>query len=316
MKTWQPLNPRTPSALTILATATSSAGAVLENTLDTVETGLGVAGALLQSTANPAANAANALLTQTRAFADALLNPRVYHLALHPWTPGVGDREGAFKSLPHPVLRQVLSDSLVDTGDDQRPKQGVNSPLEMLCITLGAASPALFASSLETLNALLGLSQFAMAVRRVKQAFTLTEKRYIQPQRASRPPNWQQARLAQALPALERVSQSLQGPLNLANSTTVGTQDSIAVFQALVASKRRQVGLLHSRLEEASQLFTGGVLGAGAYVLHAKDLAGAQGLRDALLHSKGAPQTEQAFCAAVCLVASSGVLTPLAKVFV
>ena len=315
MARWHSLNPSTPAALNALADVVTTTGTALESALGAVETALGAASAFLQGTANPAAAAASTAVSQAQAFAQALLDPAVHSLVLHPWIAGLGHGQGAFRSLPHPVLRNAMAVSLDDTSDPQRPVQSASSPLESVCITVGAASPSLFASSLKSINLLLNLSQFALAARRIEQAFALNEARYTPPASGSHPPDWQKHRLTAALPGLEKVNQGVQAALSVAQGITAGSQSSVAVLRELITAKRRQVAALNTQLASAAQLFAGGIQGAGAYVLHAKNLAGAKGLRDALLRSSAAPQSEQSFCAGICLVAANGVLTPLAEVF-
>jgi len=312
MPAWnQSLTLTEPAGLGGLAATVDTIIAAANITLDTAGTALDAAKLFLTGAAAPEAAAASAAVATAEGLLGDLFGAGFYSVAAHPWTPGVGRGEGAWRTLDFPRLVSTLAASFDDHGDAGRPQFSSATPVELLVIAAGAASPAIFQTTLESLAALTGAREFKTALRRLKQAFALEAERRAAPS-PSRAPDWDSVTVRNAVPGLAPVEDSLRAQIATLKAWAKGGETAVDIAAALVASKRAQLTTLQTKMTAARALFGAGMAGQGAYLLHVTGAPGGAGARDALKAATGRPGPELPFCAGIALVAPDGALGSLA----
>ncbi|MDH5753541.1 MAG: hypothetical protein OEZ59_14115 [Deltaproteobacteria bacterium] len=314
MSQWnQNLTLTEPAALGPLADGVDSLVTAADATMTAAAAALDAAKLFLSGTAAPQAAAAAALVSQAQGLIDDVFGAGFYHLAVHPWTPGVSRGDGVWRELSFPRCVAAMANSFDDRGDAGRPQFSAATPLEMIAVVVGGPSPAIFKAAAEALNALLDTRPFALAIRRIEQAFELEADRYSAPV-TSKPPDWDNLTVREALPALAPLEDALNDLLATLRGYAAGAETSVAAAISLIAEKQARLTALQGKIAAGRALFGQGLAGAGTYTLHITGLAGAAGARDALRSATGAPSHELSFCGGVVWLAPDGALGPLAGV--
>ena len=314
MASWQPgLQLSPPSGFDALADGVGSLAAAAGTVLDATGAALDAAKLFLTGVAAPQAAAASALVAGAQDLVNDLFGTGAFTIAVHPWTPGVGRGEGAWRHLDFPRLVQALAESFDDASDRARPQFSGAADVEMIVVAAGAASPTAFAGLLEALEALLGTREFALAARRVRQALALEREQYAAPV-GSRPPDWRSVTVREAFPGLAPVEAALQENLALLEGYAAAGETAVDAAADLIAAKQAQLATLQSRLDDAAALLAGGISGTGVYKLAVAGTGGTALLRNELLSATDAPGPELSFCAGVALVGGAGSLAAIREV--
>jgi len=301
-----------PAGLDTLAGGISDLATAAGATLDASQAALDAARLFLAGTAAPQAAAAAGLVTEARGLLDTLFGAGFHQLVVHPWTPGVGRGQGPWRHLDFPACVRAMADSFDDAGDPERPRFSSGAAVELVALVAGAPSPAIFRQVLEALGALMGSSDFRLALRRLEQAFALEAERFVIAE-GSRPPDWQSAGVREAFPALAPLEAALRDNLALLEGYAAGGDKAVDIASALISAKRAQLAALRDRLANAMALFGQGLAGAGVHALHVSGTGGNALLKNELLGAVGAPGPELSFCAGVCWVGVEGSFMSIAE---
>ena len=299
-----------PAALAPVIDGVDSLATAVDGGLNTAGLALDAASVLVGGAGSAEAAAAQALVDQARALKNDLFGAGFFRLVVHPWTPGVAEGEGPWRSLDFPRCAKLLADSFDDAGDAGRPQFSATAQVDMVAMIAGAPSPALFQSTITALNALINAKELETLLRRLLQAFDLEDTRFART-RGSTPPDWDLATVRSALPALAPVEKAIDDALAWIEAVAQGQSKAADIAKQYIDRKRAQLQTLRDNLAAASALLGQGLANAGIYRLHVNGLGGNALLQAALRESTGGAGPELSFCAGIVWLGGAGSLDGL-----
>ena len=284
--------------------------APVRTALDTVsgqimaaETELLAATALATTLAfNPAIDEVGRVLQAFKETFETIVGAGVYQLTTHPWTPGLGNMAGLYRTLPWHTMISAIAGSITDAGDDNRPR--VAGTTQLVCLAAAAPSVNALAARLAALAKV--APQMRVALARAEQAIALAGSQHTHP-RGSTPPDWQALNFEQAVPAMQPYFAVMRQALAAAEGYAKGVSTASDLVGNAITKQIKRIGDIAKALD-GIQTAAGS---AGMYVLSLDTEGGAAALPALIREASGAPGGRQDFCAAVTWVAGGDVLTPL-----